>query len=180
MPAYGVLGSVRNAVVFVKAAEMIDPDHVIKFKAMLQSLAPPCETGLPVVIPFIQGIAPELSCGRESVGRTSRHGRGLIFRIELEHLRMSPGIRRVKCHINGNVPDEPNPVVVGIFLQLLPLDMELELKIFIEFDVKIAFPSIIIQCVGPALFDILRPFAPGSSVKPKLHGHKERVILQPV
>ena len=133
-----------------------------------------------MVVPFVQGIPPELSCGGESVRRAARHGDGLEVGIELEHLRMGPGIRGIEGHINRNVPDELYSVIICVFFQFLPLDMEFVLEVLVKFDVEIAFPPVVVHGVIPALLDVLGPFLPGGPVEAELHSHKERVVLQPV
>ena len=170
----------RYAVIFVKTSEMIDTHHIIQLKAIVQSLAPPLIPSLSMIVPLIKGIAPKLPRLSKGIRRAASHRQRLKLVVKLEHFRMRPRVRRVKSHIDGNISDNLYSALICIGFQLLPLHMELKLNVLIKFYVKIAFPSIIIQCIGPALSDILRPFAPRGPVKPKLHGHEKGIILQPV
>ena len=116
MAVYGSLRPVGNAVIFIETAEMVNPHYIVQPEAVLQALAPPPETGLPVIIPFIERIPPQLPCGRERIRRAPGHSRRPGIRVKLEHLRTGPRIRRVKCHIDGNIPDKLDSVLIGISL----------------------------------------------------------------
>ena len=93
---------------------------------------------------------------------------------------MGPGVRGIEGHINRDVPDKLNSVFICVFFQFFPLDTEFVLEIFVELDVEIAFPPVVVQGVVPALLDVLGPFLPGGPVKAELHCHEEGVVLQPV
>ena len=65
--------TVGNRIIFVKAAEMVNSDHIIHRKALTQAFNPPFEAGSLVIFPVIQRIAPELSVCCKTIRRTACH-----------------------------------------------------------------------------------------------------------
>ena len=171
--------SVGNGKIFVESPEMIDPEHVIQAETVGDPLHPPVIPGISVHLPVIERIPPELSGSGKSVRRASGHLRGAVVLIQLEQPGIRPGIRAVHSHIDRDIPDDTDSLLIGIGLQLRPLLAEFKLHIFIKLDLKIEFPAVIIQGVLPAQADIFRPLAPGLSVKAVLHRHEKGVVLQP-
>ena len=83
---------IGNRIISIESTKMIDTYHIIAFKAGCQPLHPPGITGLLVMFPVIQRIAPQLSGDGKRIGRASRHCYRLTILIELEQLRIRPGI----------------------------------------------------------------------------------------
>ena len=50
---------------------------------------------------------------------------------------MSPAVSPVKSHIDGDIPNDPDALAVGVVLQFAPLLVELELEIFVVLHLKI-------------------------------------------
>ena len=67
----GCLVAVRNLVVFRKAVEVVDADHIVELIVALDALDPPVIVVLLELLPVVDGIAPELACRRECIGRAA-------------------------------------------------------------------------------------------------------------
>ena len=135
--ANSIFRTVRNGKILIKATEMVDPYHIIKAEYIAQSGDPPLISCISVVIPAVQWISPELSCCGKSVRRTSGYSHRHILLIQLEKLRMSPGICTVHSYIDRDISDDLDTFFVGIFFQFHPLFIEFELHILLEFNIKI-------------------------------------------
>ena len=119
--------SIRNGIVFIETAEMVNTGYIVELIYIPQAAQPPLVAGLFMVVPAVQRIAPELACCRESVRRTSRYsGRNVIF-VQLEQFGVCPGISGVHGNVNGNIADHLDIVFVGVGLQSPVLLEELEL-----------------------------------------------------
>ena len=141
----GALCPVRDGEILVKAPEMVDTGNVVHLVAVPQPGQPPVIAGLAVVLPAVQGIAPQLAVGREPVGRTARHRHRDIILVQLEQLGVGPGVGAVHGHINGNIADDFDPVLIGIGLQRPPLLEELELEILLELNFIVQLLAVIVQ-----------------------------------
>jgi len=51
---------------------MVDPHHIINIKAVFKTFQPPGKTGLFVIVPVIEWVAPELSHSAEAIRRAAR------------------------------------------------------------------------------------------------------------
>ena len=108
--------AVGNGVVLIKTPEVVDAGHIVHLVYIPQTAQPPLVSGLLVIVPAVQRIAPELAGSREAIRRTSRYsGRNVIF-IQLEQFGMGPSIGRVHGNINRNIADDLNVFFVGISL----------------------------------------------------------------
>ena len=132
MAAYCSLGICRNGKILVKTAEMIDTNHIVELIAVSQAADPPGISLLPVVIPAVKRISPQLACSGKSIRRAACHSQGPVILIQLEQFRIRPGIRAVHGHINGYISNNTNSLAIGICLQLFPLPKEKVLEIFLE------------------------------------------------
>lgn len=173
------LNEVIDGVIAYMKDNTIDPDHIIETEGVGKALHPPGKTCVPVMIPAVKRIAPELSVRGKTIRRAARYRCGHVVVVQLEEFGMGPGICAVIGNIDGNISDDPDSLPVCVGLQLLPLAGELELHIFIEFNIKIQFFPVIVQSKSISLSDILRPFVPALVFKEILHCHEEGIILQP-
>ena len=78
--------------------------------------------------PVVEGIAPELACGAEIVGRYSGHDRRKSVFIEIKKLFMGPDIGAVRRNENRNITDNADAFFMGIVFQFVPLFKENVLK----------------------------------------------------
>ena len=130
--ANGIFRTVRNRKILIKTTEMVNSYHIIKTEYIAQSGKPPLISGISVIIPAVQRISPELSgCGK-SIWRASGYRCRYILLIQLEKLRMSPGIRTVHSYIDRNITNDLDAFFVGIFFQFHPLFIEFKLHILLE------------------------------------------------
>ena len=171
--------SVGYGIIGFKAPEMIDPHHVIELKAMAYPLDPPLISGLPVILPPIQGIAPELACGRKPVRRTARHAFRLLLFIKLKQLRRRPGIRAVRRHIDRQIADHADSLLIRIVLQLLPLAAELILLKTVKTQLLLQLPPRRLQSIRLPVAQALRPLIPAGVSLTVLDSHIKAVIFQP-
>ena len=172
--------AVRNCVILVKTAEMIDPDNIVQAEAPFESLQPPGKSGLFVVVPLINRISPELSCRGKSVRRAARNNGRISVFIQLEKFRMAPGVRRIKRDIDRNVSDNSDAVFIRVIFQRLPLVPEQVLLELVETDfIRELF------LISPERFrfsepDIIVPLCIRRAVKTVLDGTVQCIIVQPV
>src|SRR5258707_3972348 len=123
----GVFGVGRNPTIFVEAAKVIDPDHIIELEAGPQAGEPPGVTILGVAFPCVKGITPELPIGCEIVGRNpSDAGWFKIFR-HLEKLRVSPDFSTIHGDENRDIAENLDLPVGRVPSQFVPLLEKLEL-----------------------------------------------------
>ena len=127
MTGLGIAGIRRNAVVLVKTAEVVNAHHIVKLEAVPHSGDPPVVTGFLVVVPVVKGIAPNLTVFAERIGRTSGDLGRFIILVQLEQFRLRPNIGAIRGNINRNIAHDLNVLFVGVFLQLHPLGIKLEL-----------------------------------------------------
>ena len=69
------------------------------------------------------------------------------------------------------------PVCVG--LQRIPLLIELELCVLVEFDVIIELTMVVIHRIAPVPADVLRPIRPLLLIEKALQRHEKRIVIQP-
>ena len=95
---------------------MVNPDYIIKLIAVSHSGYPPAVTGLPVQLPVIYWISPQLSGLRKPIRRTSGNLVWTSVLIQPEKLRMCPYICTVHGYIDWDISYDPYMVLVGIAL----------------------------------------------------------------
>ena len=179
--AAGGIVTVGNGPIAFKAAEVVDPYHVVQLADALDPADPPAEAVLlhPVVI--VQGIAPELAVLGKGVGRTAGYLGGQVVFIKLEKLGFTPHVRAVKRHVDRHVADKFYAFFVGIIPQRVPLTEEQELQKGIEGDVVGKLTAEALQSVRPAQTNVLvLPFHPALHTEMRLERHKQGVVLKPL
>ena len=167
-----------NGVVLVKPTEMVNTNHIIQMKAVPQTGTPPIETGTAVVVPAVEGVAPDLSGCREGIRGTSGYSRGRAVFVELKQLRMGPHICAVHSHVDGHIAYDLDVPAGGIVLQRPPVLKKLELEELLELHVIVHGAVVVVQAVVPAFPDVLRPLSPRLLEK-ATKCHKQGVIRQP-
>ena len=180
LPVPGRLLGMGNRIIFIKAAEVVDADDIVKLFAPLHARNPPGIAGLLVVLPVVDGIAPALAVDGESIGRAARDIDWSPVRVHLEEVGIGPDVRTIFRHIDGDVTDDGNALLVRVLLQGLPLPLELELEELVEADFAgIGFlgPGIGLLLPKP---DVVIPGLEGSPAVRVLQGHEEGVVLDPV
>ena len=133
--------TIRNRIIFIEAAEVIDPHHIIELITVGDPLHPPRIFRLAVIFPAVQRVTPQLSRSRERIRRTSGHRSRRQCIIQLEQLRIRPGICAVKSHINRNIPNNLYLFLIRIIFQCKPLFCEqILLKLIKFYFFRILFP----------------------------------------
>ena len=180
LPVPGRLLGMGNRIIFIKAAEVVDADDIVKLFAPLHARNPPGIAGLLVVLPVVDGIAPALAVDGESIGRAARDIDWSPVRVHLEEVGIGPDVRTIFRHIDGDVTDDGNALLVRILLQGLPLPLELELEELVEADfagIGLLGPGIGLLLPKP---DVVIPGLEGSPAVRVLQGHEQGVVLDPV
>ena len=166
---HGGILSGRNRVIFVKPPEMVHPHHIIQGKTVLHPTDPPGKAGFGMVVPAVQGVAPQLARSGKRVRRTSGHRRGTALLVKLEQFRVAPAVRAVESHIDRNVSDNPDSLPMGIGLQRLPLSLEHQLlKLIKPYVVRQFFPAGFHGLFLPQ-FDRFFPLIPADFPERPLH-----------
>ena len=110
-----------NRIVVRKCPEVIDSNQIIERKRRLHPRNPPRVSSLPVYVPAVQRVSPQLSIRRKVIRGATGHRSWSRLLVKLKELRMGPGIRGIRRHINRHVADDPDSLPVGILLQPAPL-----------------------------------------------------------
>ena len=84
--------SFRDLPAGFKSAEMIDPDDIEEIEIAPEAVYPPSESGLYMLIPAIQRIAPELAICAECIWRNTGRSLLLAILVYLQKLTVRPGI----------------------------------------------------------------------------------------
>ena len=163
---------------------MVDADHIEQVPRRFQTAKPPFIAGLLHFIPVVQRVSPQLSVLGEIVRRDACHGGGHQVLIQLEQFRIGPHIGGIQRHVDGHIPDEGDPLLRGIFPQLVPLGIEQVLYINVEIHVPAQHVAVAVQHVRisvPAvgMADLLRPLIPGFSLKMVFQRHVQGIVPQP-
>ena len=176
----GVLGRIRDGIIFVKAAEVVDAGHVVELGSRRDAVDPPLVAGGLEVLPVIQRVAPQLAGRGEIVRRAARHADGMALLVQPEHLGVGPGVRAVHGDINRNVAKELDAQGIDVAAELLPLLIEQILKEFVEADVLVQIAAVGADGIGVAQADaLILPLGPGAHAEGLLHRHIQRVVFQP-
>ena len=139
LAAVGGLASERYRIVAVEADEVVDAHDVVYLLCKAYSADPPAVIVLLHSVPVVDRIAPELAVGGKSVRREACcHSRDSVA-VKLEQLRLTPDVRAVKGAVYRDIADYLNAVVVGVFLELMPLLEELELQEDVEIHLGFVF-----------------------------------------
>ena len=100
---------------------------------------PPCITGLFMVRPVIERIAPQLSGSGKRIRRTTRHRFRIALFIKLKQLRLRPCICTIQRHIDRYISDDGNSVFCRIGMKRSPLSVK----------------QILLKAVKPDLYPLL-------------------------
>ena len=176
-PRVGGIG--RDREILVEAAEVIDAHDVVQFEAVPHPAHPPGVAGLPVALPAVERVAPDLAVGSKGIRRAACNGRRLVFAVQLEQVRVCPDVCAVRRNIDGDVAHDPDVPCVGISLQLRPLLGELVLQIFVELHIKVEFTVVVIHGEVPVHADIFRPALERCFPEEGLQRHEQCIIVQP-
>ena len=117
----GCCGPAGNGIITLKSTEMVNTNNIIQRRAGPKAVDPPAVAIRFHGVPAVQRVAPQLPIGRKSIGRAACHLNRLVIFIQQELLRSTPHIGRIPRYIDGNIPNDTNPALIGIALQGPPL-----------------------------------------------------------
>ena len=140
---------------------------------------PPGVAGVPVVLPVIQRVAPQLAVRGKVVRRAARHPAGMTLRVSLEQLPACPEVGRIRRHVDGNVAHDLHALFGGVGVQGAPLLVELVLQEGPEFQIGGVGGAELLQRGRLPHAQPLRPLLPVLHAVFLLDGHVQAVIRQP-
>ena len=127
--------SVTDGIIVRKTDEMVNSDDIIHLRHALHTGNPPIIVMQAKISPAIKRIAPKLAFFREVVRRNTCNPLRNSVPVQLENLRMGPGVSGILCHIDRHIAEDSDIPCVAVFLQRKPLTPE---KILAE-DMKLDF-----------------------------------------
>ena len=166
--------------VALKAAEVVDADHVVELLGAVDAADPPAEAVALHCVPVVERVAPELAVLCEGIGRHAGHLAGHALAVELEVFGLRPDVRGVERHIDGHVADEADALAVGVIAQRLPLAEEEDLQE--DPEVHLVLQLLVRPLHGLAAVQaqiLIRPLAPAGHAVAALERHEQRVIPDP-
>ena len=172
--------AVRDLVILIERAEMIDAEYITELKAAPDPADPPLVMCLFQIFPVIDRIAPELTVRGKCIRRASGDLRRHIFLVEEEHFRVRPGVRAVDSGVERNIPDDLHAFFIRIAVKLFPLLLELILLEGEELDHVEMLRGGFDQSIRISGAEIFVPLRPGLPAVCKLDCHIQAVIVQPV
>ena len=174
------LRAIRNRIILIKSAKMIDSRHIIPFLGMCHSANPPLISCLFMIGPVVKGISPKLSGRGKRIRRTSCYrNRRKIF-VKLEQFGICPGICTVECHIDRHISDDLNAFFIYICFQSAPLFCEPVLLEIIKSNLLCQTYLCLLHSLRLTALQFLRPIQPADASQIIFDSHIQAVILQPV
>ena len=168
-----------DAVVALKAPEMVDAHHVVNGGGVLHALLPPCKAGGLVNGPVVQRVAPQLSVCRKGVRRASGHLRQVHGAVGLEQLRVGPQVAGIRADIDGDIAHQPDALRVCVGLEGAPLGVEEKLHSLVVVDTP---GKLCLGCGNGFRLTAaqrVRPVGKARLPLRGLHCHEQGIILQP-
>ena len=170
----------RDAVVALKAPEMVDTHHIVNGRSVFHALLPPCKAGDLVNGPVVQRVAPQLSVCRKGVRRASGHLRQVHGAVGLEQLRVGPQVAGIRADIDGNIAHQPDALRVCVGLEGAPLGVEEKLHSLVVVDTP---GKLCLGCGNGfrlAAAQRVRPVGKARLPLRGLHCHEQGIIVYPV
>eukprot|EP00825_Cyclidium_porcatum_P005384 TRINITY_DN12604_c0_g1_i1.p3 TRINITY_DN12604_c0_g1~~TRINITY_DN12604_c0_g1_i1.p3 ORF type:complete len:281 (+),score=-8.94 TRINITY_DN12604_c0_g1_i1:1365-2207(+) len=179
-PSTGCIGCAgRDLPVCHESPEVIDPHQIEQGKILPETVDPPGKTGSLVLLPAVQRVLPHLSGPAEIVRGNPGNKRRPSISIQPEQFRVCPDIGTIGIYIEGHVPDNGDPFLLGIFMQRSPLPEEHILEILLSLDLH----HELLFCAVKWLFlpapDSIRPSAPVHGAVKTGKGDKHGIVVQP-
>ena len=169
----------RDGVVALKAAEMVDANHIVDRGGVLHPAFPPCKALGLMAGPVVERVAPELAIGCKGIRRAAGHLRQVYLAVGLEQFRPGPQVAGIGADVDGDVAHQQDALAVGVVLQRVPLGVEEELD-RLEVADRLGQPLLrgreSRRLPGA---QIVRPVAETGLMLLGLDCHKEGVIVQP-
>ena len=169
--------SVGDGVIAGKTAEVVDTYQIVDGEILLHPIQPPAKAVFLHLFPVVDGIAPQLTVGGESVGGTSRHHGGIVIFIQQELLRRTPYVHAVVSHVDGHIADDQNTLFVGVVAHGTPLLHKGVLDPFPE--AALAGKGVHLRACFVDVFVARLPGGPGAIAVVDLQSHKQRIIIEP-
>ena len=171
--------AIGHCPVALQAAEVVDTDHVKQARGGADALLPPGVAVLTHPIPVIERISPELAVLREIIGRAAGHTGRRSGLVELEQRRIRPDIAGIIGHIDRQVTDDLDSLLVDVASQSLPLLIEQVLQVGKEPTILRKRDAIGLQCARSAQANLLRPGLPRAHIIGTLERHIHGIVLDP-
>ncbi len=137
--------AIRNGIITGNTDKVINPYDIIHLCRKSHTVFPPCKSVIFHLIPVIKRVAPQLTCRAEIIRRHTGNRDGTAIFIELEQIRMPPDVCTVQRHVNRNITNDLNPVIICIRFQLTPLPVKLKLAELPEIDIVLQDVPVVIH-----------------------------------
>ena len=169
--------AVGNVVIACKSAEVVDSENIVELICKTYSVDPPGEAILFHKRPVVDGVTPELTVRRESIGGTACNNCGIVIFIKQELLGSCPNVHRVVSNVDRHIADDEDATLMSVRNNLLPLSIKFILNPAPEahlcFEICLSFHSLLVVAM------LLAPKSPLTVVVMNLKGHEESVIFKP-
>src|SRR5438874_2528813 len=101
----------------LEASEMVETHDIDPTERVAEALDPPGVAGALKDVPAIERIAPQLAGRAEVIRRDAGDGGGMAIGVEIEQVRVRPGIGAVESDKDGDVADDGEATAVGVGVQ---------------------------------------------------------------
>ena len=162
-----------------ESAEMIDSYVINQIELALHTADPPFIPGFLMIIPVIEGIAPQLSRSGEIIGRDSGNLQRIALRVKPEQLLVCPDIAVIDRHEDRDIADDRDVSQRRIQTQRHPLFLEQELGELIKPDLLPQLLRILLLRCALSLTKIGIPVEPAASLEMILQRTEECIIIKP-
>ena len=159
---------------------MVNANNIHLTHQIAETTNPPIITILLHNLPVVLRVAPQLASLAEIIWRYTSHLIWSAILIQLEELLMRPGIGTIQRNKDRHISHNLNALLVGIFLQILPLLIE---HILLEMDFPNLKGKLFLHSSQSHLItaDKLRiPLIPALAIVPILQHLEQGIIPQPV
>ncbi len=173
------LGSRRDGPVRLESAEVVDAHQVGQLRRGAHAIDPPAVSGCVMILPVVQGIAPELALVTEIIRRYPGDvARPPVF-VELQDLAIRPCVGAVQRDVDRHVAEQAHAALTRVFAQCRPLAMEHALDNLDVFYLFLDGLLEIRQCTRVASRVFRPPFRPGLLAVEGLEDAEQGVVVQP-
>ena len=150
----------RDLPVGHESPEMVDSNVVEQGQIPGEPSDPPLIAGFAVSVPTVDRVAPELAVGAEVIRWNAGHRQGAAGFVQLKKTRVSPHIRAVERHIDGQIPENADPLFPAVGSQPDPLPVKEILDDFQIFKTVAELRSKPCEGFGVPLLNFVRPPVP--------------------
>ena len=169
----------RHLPVLHEPPEMVEAQPVDEGEGAFDPALPPREPLLPVRVPVVDRVPPELPGSAERIRGHARDGGRFLLLVEFEETRVRPDVDAVVGEVDGDVPDDLEVACTAVDFQRLPLAVEDILEKLLPEDPVGKFRAVFFERLLASVPDPGRPIAPDLPGEPLLESDEDGVIVEP-